>query len=238
MPVDSIQTQVLNPSSRTSLYSNEPTSSFKAVLGAHLPPSEVGSYDPYEQWPIGTEIWPPYEQKMMFFMVFPPGFPSDLKDKLKALYSDPTTDKQQFASMYDGTFMPYEMMIGDTSGMKPHWTASWRTTLAQTLKASAGYVGQLAPEYQAAARARHRLAASLLEGASSGLAQRPASEPSMPEVDASLHQALSEAVERWALGPKDRFAESLTARDFWKTTHERGQTKGSPIELFSPFHPS
>jgi hypothetical protein len=126
--------------------------------------TSTGDYDPSRVWPEGTEIWPPYTGPQ-FYMVFPPGYPSDLRDRLKAMYQDPATDKPQFEGMYNSMFLPSEMRMGDTSGRPNQWTSSWETTLARTLKASFGALGGVDPAYRQSALEQLRLAGQLLSGA-------------------------------------------------------------------------
>jgi len=91
----------------------------------------------HKKWPAGTEFYPPTEEQgsselgnqKNFYMIFPPGFPSDLILKLKNMFNDKNINKQKFDDMYTVTFDP----VAPNAELPP-WTANWRTELQLNIK--------------------------------------------------------------------------------------------------------
>lgn len=93
--------------------------------------------DLHMRFPQGTEFYPPTEaegeaevgMKKDFYMIFPPGFPRDLRDKLIEMFKDIKIDHNGFLDMYSETFEPC-----GTDDPLGHWDSNWRESLALMIR--------------------------------------------------------------------------------------------------------
>lgn len=66
-----------------------------------------------------------------FKMEFPPGFPSDLRQKLEEMYNDPQVDRWNFVNAYSSTFHP--LLSGES------WNSNWWERLKNTYEINLVY---------------------------------------------------------------------------------------------------
>lgn len=93
--------------------------------------------DLHKRCPLGTEFYPPTEaegesepgMQKDFYMIFLPGFPPDLKQKLISMFHDQRIDRQNFIDMYSQTFAPI-FPIGTVGS----WDSSWKNLLTNIIK--------------------------------------------------------------------------------------------------------